>query len=260
VIQAYVLGHGLGHGFLGTTVAAIPLLTILLSIPMLGIVPTWRELTGVVGGLLCMGLILDAGVQRGAPWELLALTLLVPVSSAVSNTFVKWKLSHVSAGPLTAAVLATAGLTLIPLELYGPALSAFDLAAPASADVGGLDVIYLLLLGVIGSGISTMVFTWMILVRGPLFAGMTTYVVPVIALLWGQFDRETISTEQVAAIAGVLAMVALVQWRPRGRPAAALRPAVAEALAPPAPAALAVEASPPSSPVGGCSATDSLAT
>jgi hypothetical protein len=40
---------------------------------------------------------------------------------------------------------------------------------------------------------------------------MTTYVVPVLSLLWGQFDGERITPQQMAAIAGVLAMVALVQ-------------------------------------------------
>ena len=40
---------------------------------------------------------------------------------------------------------------------------------------------------------------------------MTTYVVPVLALLWGTVDHETISSRQMLAIAGVLAMVALVQ-------------------------------------------------
>jgi len=51
-----------------------------------------------------------------------------------------------------------------------------------------------------------------VLERGPLFAGMITYVVPMLALTWGRFDHETITTRQMAAIAGVLAMVALVQF------------------------------------------------
>ena len=66
-----------------------------------------------------------------------------------------------------------------------------------------------------------MVFIWMILKKGPLFAGMTTYVVPVLALLWGTLDHETISTQQMLAIGGVLAMVALVQT---GSRAAAVAP------------------------------------
>jgi 4-amino-4-deoxy-L-arabinose transferase-like glycosyltransferase len=56
-----------------------------------------------------------------------------------------------------------------------------------------------------------MVYIWLVLTRGPLFAGMTTYVVPVIALLWGTLDHEVISGQQALAIAGVLGMVALVQ-------------------------------------------------
>jgi hypothetical protein len=51
----------------------------------------------------------------------------------------------------------------------------------------------------------------MIMERGPLFAGMTTYVVPIVSLLWGSLDHEQITVQQMAAIAGVLAMVALVQ-------------------------------------------------
>ncbi|HEY2761622.1 MAG TPA: hypothetical protein VGI75_12785, partial [Pirellulales bacterium] len=54
-------------------------------------------------------------------------------------------------------------------------------------------------------------YVWLVLERGPLFAGMTTYVVPVIALLWGTLDHETISPLQTTAIVGVLGMVAIVQ-------------------------------------------------
>ena len=87
-------------------------------------------------------------------------------------------------------------------------------------------ILYLALLGVVGSGVSTMAYIWLVLKRGPLFAGMTTYVVPVIALLWGTVDQEAISPMQMIAIMGVLSMVALVHksgsrtrkfWNPRRR-------------------------------------------
>ena len=65
VIQAYVLEQGFGHGFFGTMVAAIPLLTILVSVPMLGVRPTGRELFGVLGGLACIFLLVEEGMQRG---------------------------------------------------------------------------------------------------------------------------------------------------------------------------------------------------
>lgn len=211
VIQAYVLAQGFGHGFFGTMVAAIPLLTILVSVPMLGVKPTRRELIGVLGGLACIFLLVEEGMQRGMSPGLLALTMIIPLSSALSNTVIKWKVPHVPAAPLTATILVVAGLALIPLQFAPGMLSSLHIAPPAGAVVTPEAIVYLLLLGVIGSGVSTMAFIWMILRKGPLFAGMTTYVVPVLALFWGTFDHETISPMQAIAIAGVLGMVALVQ-------------------------------------------------
>jgi len=211
VIQAYVLAQGFGHSFFGTMVAAIPLLTILVSVPMLGVLPTGRELFGVLGGLVCILLLVEDGMDRGMSASLLALTLIIPLSSALSNTFIKRYLSHVPAAPLTAMLLIAAGLALTPMQFFPQLLNSMQIAGPSAATVSPDAVLYLLLLGVIGSGVSTMVFVWMVLSKGPLFAGMTTYVVPVLALLWGTFDHESISAMQAVSIAGVLAMVALVQ-------------------------------------------------
>jgi drug/metabolite transporter (DMT)-like permease len=215
VVQAYVLAQGFGHSFFGTAVAVIPLLTILVSIPLLGIRPSGREMVGVLGGLLCLWLLVGEGVHRGMSAGLLFLTFIVPLSSALSNTFIKWKLPHVEAIPLTAILLAVAATSLLPLQFSPSALEALHIAGPTNTTVTATSAGFLLLLGVVGSGISTMVFIWMILTEGPLFAGMTTYVVPVLALLWGSLDHESISLQQMAAIAGVLAMVMLVQTGPR---------------------------------------------
>lgn len=211
VIQAYVLSQGYGHSFFGTMVAAVPLLTILVSMPMLGLLPTPKELIGVLGGLLCMSLLVDDGMDRGMSLGLLGLTFLIPLSSAVSNTFIKWKLRHVPAAPLTTTLLLSAGVALVPLEMSPATLGTLHLAGPVNATVTPTAIFYLFLLGVVASGLSTLAFIWMILKKGPLYAGMTTYVVPVLALLWGTVDSETISVRQAVAIGGVLFMVALVQ-------------------------------------------------
>lgn len=211
VIQAYVLEQGFGHGFFGTMVAAIPLLTILVSVPMLGVRPTRREVVGVLGGLGCIFLLVEEGMNRGMSAGLLALTMVIPLSSAVGNTFFKWKLPQVPAAPLTTTMLLVAAFTLMPLQLAPGLLATYHVGPPSGAAMSADAVTYLLLLGIVGSGVSTMVYIWLVLTRGPLFAGMTTYVVPVIALLWGTLDHEVISGQQAVAIAGVLGMVALVQ-------------------------------------------------
>jgi drug/metabolite transporter (DMT)-like permease len=210
IILPYLIHQGFGHSFFGPMVAPIPLITILVSIPMLGVLPTGRQLLGVLGGLACMWLIVDDGFDRGMSLAFIGLSLWIPLSSALSNTVIKWKLGGVPAAPMTTAILAIAGLSLLPLQFSQPAMNALHLASPAASPTA-LTWVYLFVLGVVGTGISTAVFVWMILERGPLFAGMTTYVVPVLSLLWGQFDGERITPQQMAAIAGVLVMVALVQ-------------------------------------------------
>jgi drug/metabolite transporter (DMT)-like permease len=210
IILPHLLHQGFGHSFFGPMVAPIPLITILVSIPLLGVLPTGRQLVGVLAGLACTWFILEDGFDRGMTLGFVALALTIPIGSAICNTIIKWRLSNVPAVPLTTIILVVAGFSLVPLQFSQPAMDALHLARP-TAEPTALTWFYLALLGVIGTGLSTAAFVWLIMVRGPLFAGMTTYVVPIVSLLWGSLDHERISGQQLAAIAGVLAMVALVQ-------------------------------------------------
>jgi drug/metabolite transporter (DMT)-like permease len=226
IILPYLIHQGYGHSFFGPMVAPIPLITIVVSVPLLGIFPTQRQLVGVLGGLACVWLIVDDGFDRGMSLAFIALALSIPLSSALSNTIIKWKLGSVPAVPLTAGILAISGLSLVPLELSPAAANALHLANPPETATAATWAC-LFTLGIVATGISTAVFVWLIIVRGPLFAGMTTYVVPVLSLLWGQLDHERITPQQMMAIAGVLAMVALVQSTP------ARQAVIAEPAAPP---------------------------
>jgi drug/metabolite transporter (DMT)-like permease len=211
VTQPYVLAQGFGHSFFGVAVAAVPLLTILMSIPMLGLWPSWRQLLGVVGGLVCLWFVVEDGIDRGMSLGLLVLAAVVPVTSAFNNNYVKLKLSGAQALPVTTVMLGSTALMLLPLECCRPAMTALDLNGPAHPVATPTIWLCWLVLGVVSTGLSTVAFFYMVLERGPLFAGMTTYVVPLLAIGWGMFDHERISGQQLAAMAGVLVMVALVQ-------------------------------------------------
>jgi drug/metabolite transporter (DMT)-like permease len=97
------------------------------------------------------------------------------------------------------------------LELIAPLRAALD-AGPSAPQQWWLATAALVALGVGSTGVAILAFVHLVQTQGPLFAGMVTYVVPMIALLWGQFDGERLTGRQLAAIGGVLAMVALVQW------------------------------------------------
>jgi len=221
VLLGYCIGPDrFGHSYFGMMVASVPLATIAMSVPMLGIWPTRRQLIGVLGGLACILVLVQDGSDRGMSLGLVALALAVPLGYATGNTFVKWQLSHIPAVPLTTLLLTAATVMLLPLELFPATLEAVDLGRPPEPHDWSLAIAALVFLGVVGTGIAIWLFNRLIIGHGPLFAGMVTYVLPVLALAWGGYDEEIITAPQMAAMAGVLAMVTLVQFgaaRPAGR-------------------------------------------
>jgi drug/metabolite transporter (DMT)-like permease len=211
-VQPYCLAQGFGHSYFGMMVGLVPLATIVVSVPMLGVWPTGRQVVGVLGGFLCMLLLLHDGSLRGISPGILALALTVPVSYGLGNTYVKWKLSHVHSVPLTTLLLATAAAWLVPLELMPGMLARFGLNGPTQPHDWPMALGAIAVLGVLGTGFAVLLVIWLIVTKGPLFAGMVTYVVPTLALVWGAVDGEVITSRQLLAMAGVLGMVALVQF------------------------------------------------
>jgi drug/metabolite transporter (DMT)-like permease len=216
VVLPYVMTQADEHAYFGMMVALVPLVTILATIPMLGIWPTPRQLIGVLGGLICMvGVVLD-GSQRGIPLGVLVLGLTVPITYALGNTYIKWKLDHLHPLPLTVMFLGAGGLMLAPLWFWPAAQAAAGIGSPAQPHDWPVAIASIILLAVIGTGLTIWMFIHLVKHQGPLFAGMVTYVIPVLALAWGQFDGETLTSLQLSAMAGVLMMVGLVQWGAAG--------------------------------------------
>ena len=213
VVQPYVMRQAGEHGFFGLLVTLVPLTTIVASAVMLRIWPSPRQWLGVLGGMACVGLIAFDGLRRGFTPAMLMFATSTPVSYAFGNTYLKWKLGHLQPAPLAVAFLSLGALLLAPLELAPGVLAQLGLGGPSTLHDWPLAAASLAALGALSTGAAILAFVHLIQTQGPLFAGMVTYVVPMIAILWGQFDGEQLTATQIAAILGVLAMVAMVQWR-----------------------------------------------
>lgn len=66
------------------------------------------------------------------------------------------------------------------------------------------------ILAVVGTTLAVLMFNKLIQSGGALFASMVTYIVPVVAILWGVLDGESISTWSVLGVAIIMAGVYLV--------------------------------------------------
>jgi len=202
--------HAHGSALMGMMVCLVPLSTILVSIPILRQWPTAWQLLGVLGGLVFMGVLFRDKLEARVPIGDLLLAASVPIGYSISNTIIKRHLSDVPAIELTGLSLLLAGMVLTPVTLATETVQPNEHFAFA--------VITLVWLGVVSTGLATTMMYHLVQVRGPLFAGMVTYVIPLQAQAWGWFDGERISAVQMIALLGVLAMVAVVQYgTPRGK-------------------------------------------
>lgn len=214
VMQPYLIGKYGDSAFFGMMVALVPLMTMVVSAPLLRVRPTLRQMCGVAIGLLSLGVLMGIGIERNITgWDLL-LAALVPVSYATSNTYVKRRFEKYPPLAVTLSSFIGASMLLLPVSFA---------TESTQVDVDGfvMAVACLAILGVIGSGLATFLFFTIIQQRGPLFAGMVAYIVPVGAVCWGWLDGETVTRWQLVALVGVFAGVALVQTaRPMPAPPA----------------------------------------
>jgi drug/metabolite transporter (DMT)-like permease len=209
IMQPYLIGKHQDSAFFGMMVSLVPLLTIVASVPLLRILPTARQTGGVLIGLLCMGLLFRDGSVRGmSNWDLF-FAALVPMSYAVSNTFIKRRLSQMPPLFMTAMILGLTSLVITPIGVVAEGVK--PISGPALWEA----LMVLAWLGIIGTGIATVMFYRLIQTHGPLYAGMVTYVIPLGALAWGWFDDEAVTGTQLLALVGVFAAVAMVQWPSR---------------------------------------------
>ena len=195
-----------GSAFIGMTVSFTPLFTMLASVPLLGIVPHPRQVFGVLGSLAGMALLMSEGFSRQIPASHLLLATSVSLGYALVNTWVRRRLTHVPPLMTSLVSLGIASVILQVLSFWSPAPTS------VSRDAFWPAVISLLVLGVVGTGLAMFWFNKLIHDRGPLFAGMVTNLVPAGAVIWGWLDGEQVTTRQIAALAIILPMVALVQF------------------------------------------------
>jgi drug/metabolite transporter (DMT)-like permease len=204
-IQPYLVRE-YGSALIAMTVSLTPLATIATQMLLLGQRPNAWQLIGVCGALGCLLLLLREGLQRSIPLMELGWALSVPLAYATCNTLTRRWFRGQDAVDLSGFGLGLAAIMLIPGVISDGGFR------EATAAERWMAVGCVVVLGVVGTGLAIKWFNELIQEHGPLFAGMVTNIVPILAVAWGWWDREAISGGQLLALAGVVSMVVLVQW------------------------------------------------
>jgi drug/metabolite transporter (DMT)-like permease len=211
VIQPEIVARQ-GSAFVALAVSLVPLITLIFSAVFLGVYPSSRQLAGVCTAFVCLGVLLVDGLRRAIPLSDLLLACSVPACYSAANLVIRRQLAQTGSLGMTFLIMLITSAVLFPLSL-----TQTNPGCDSPRD-WWLAVACLGLLGTVGTGLATYWFNTMIQLEGPLFAGMSTNLVPIGALLWGWWDAEEISARQVLALLGIVIGVVWVQTATYQRP------------------------------------------
>lgn len=177
-----------------------PLITLLLGTLAFGILAQRRQILGVFIGLLGSGMIVFSGVENH-PNQNYYYVLLVVIACfcyALNVNLIKKYLSD-----LQTLSIATGNFTvlLIPALII---LFSTNFTEVVSVEKVQHSLLFILVLGVLGTGIANVIFFKLIQISSPVFATSVTYLIPIVACLWGFMDGELLLPFQLVGAFVVL--------------------------------------------------------
>ena len=164
-----------------------------------------QSLLGIIIGLVGTVLLIisRAGGSIGGVNLFAFFVIIACICYGINVNFVKLKLADLKA--LT--------ITSVALMLIGPLAAAYlfgftEFTQKIGQSPGSWQALgYLLLLGLMSTSLATILFNRLIKISTPLFASSITYLIPIVAVIWGLLDGEQLVfghfTGMVLVIGGV---------------------------------------------------------
>lgn len=171
-----------------------PLFTTLVGIALFGLALKVRQILGVFIGLLGTVVLIAAGMDNNVNQNYWYSFFIIfsALGYAFNINIIKKHLSHLSPLAVTTASFGVAFFPALILLIYSGVFSHFvDSAAMQQA------VWYLLVLALLGTALANILFNKLIKLSSPVFAASVTYLIPLVAVLWGFLDGERISMVQL---------------------------------------------------------------
>ncbi len=186
--------------------ATTPILTLIFGGFFFKAVFTQNKILGVIIGLLgTVGLIYSgASINPDQNYLYSLFVVMAAACYAMNVNILKTRMSDIS--PLGIAA-GNFSVLLIPALLILYYTGFFT--AQISSEVE-LSVMYVAILGVMGTGVAMIIFNKLVQISDPVFTTSVTYTIPVVALGWGILDGEVFSFWQLISALVILVGVFIV--------------------------------------------------
>jgi drug/metabolite transporter (DMT)-like permease len=169
-----------------------PLNTLILGALVFGVSFERRQVWGVFIGLVgSMLLVLNGAMNHpDQNYYYAILVIIASVCYAINVNLIKRFLSDLSPLSITTGnflVLLFPSLTILYFSGFSDVVHVEKVQHA---------VVFIMILGVLGTGIANIVFFKLIQMSSPVFATSVTYLIPVVAFFWGLLDNEMLTPVQ----------------------------------------------------------------
>ena len=170
-----------------------PLNTLILGALFFGLDFRRNQIFGVLIGLLGSALLIWNGAMHhpNQNYYYAFLVVIASICYATNVNLIKKYLSDLP--PLS----ITTGNFLVLLFPALAVLYTTDFFSMTLGTVVQESIFFILILGILGTGIANIVFFKLIQISSPVFATSVTYLIPVVAFFWGLLDHEMLTPVQL---------------------------------------------------------------
>lgn len=169
-----------------------PLNTLLLGAIAFGLNFRRNQILGIIIGLIGTAVLILNGSSEGVSedYKYAGFVLIATICYATNVNLIKKYLSDVK--PLS----ITTGNFLVMLVPATAILFFTDFTTKVDLTQTHKAMFYVMILGIIGTGVANVIFYKLIQISSPIFASSVTYLIPIVACFWGLFDNEMLTPLQ----------------------------------------------------------------
>jgi drug/metabolite transporter (DMT)-like permease len=196
---------------INSTISAVlnsltPLNSLIFGLLIFGISYQRKQIIGVFVGLSGSCLLIFGGNTAndgGNNYFYAILIVVATVCYAMNVNLVKKYLSNLSPLTITTGNFAIMILPALAILVF---TGFFEVWQQAEVTRSSL---YIMILGVLGTGVANILFYRLIQISSPVFATSVTYLIPIVAFFWGFLNEERLTSFQIAGAFVILAGVYL---------------------------------------------------
>jgi drug/metabolite transporter (DMT)-like permease len=191
----------LASSITGVLNATTPIFTILLGTIFFNQHPRKATYLGILIGFVGTSILILSGAEGRLTFNYFAFFVVAATICYGTNlNLIKYYLADIRPLAITSISLALV-MPIAAIYLFGFTGFTHKLLHQSGAM---LSTFYIVLLGVLGTAIALILFNKLVKITDPVFTSSVTYLIPIVAVIWGLIDGEALYANQYLGMAAII--------------------------------------------------------